>query len=78
MLGNYIPDRTGSTPRKPTGKRGQQAQKDKLRVAENFIADELECRKASMLPTNDEDDLGYIRSATKAFSAVRGAIGEGK
>jgi hypothetical protein len=43
-----------------------------LRRAEEFISDELECRR---LYDDDEDDEdGYIKSAEAALAAIRRAI----
>lgn len=48
-----------------------------LKAAEWFIADELECREASMLPLEVDDDINaqYIISARSALATVRAALG---
>ena len=45
-----------------------------LQRAEQFIAEELECREASMLPSdpiNGSGDEQYVRDAREALAAVR-------
>ena len=45
-----------------------------LRKAEAFIADELETRRCSYLPTDNSEDAEYIKSAEEALAAVRRAM----
>ncbi len=49
---------------------------DRLKLCETFIAEELECRKASLLPSAEEDALGYIGRAREALAAIKSAIRE--
>lgn len=46
--------------------------RDQLTIAKNFIAEELEVRKASMLPATGKD-AEYVQSATVALSAIEEA-----
>lgn len=45
-----------------------------LRVAETFIADELETRDNSFLPGATEEETGYIGEAQNALNTIRVAI----
>ena len=47
---------------------------DALRVAESFVADELEIRKNSFLPDATEAEDGYIGSAQRALGLIVAAI----
>ena len=45
-----------------------------LRNAQSFIADELDCRERSLLPTKDENNLAHIEAAKDALADIEGAI----
>lgn len=45
-----------------------------LRNAQSFIADELDCRERSLLPTKDDNDLAHIEAARSALNGVESAI----
>ena len=49
-----------------------------LRIAEAFIADELEVRQQSYLPDATEGEQDYIGDAEQALKAVRDALEEGQ
>jgi hypothetical protein len=60
----------------PPGQKSNIGILDALRQAKAFIAEELDCRRRSMLPLTDPTCAGYIKSAEDALTAVRDAIGE--
>lgn len=45
-----------------------------LKLAESFIADESATREQSCLPEPNEDEEGYLESASTALDTVRAAI----